>query len=256
MKIEGFKTRVFNPPADDIYPELLKVADKMPDYSVLAVTSKVISIAEGRCLPLSEFEDKDDLIALESDFFLPRELSPYRSLMLTLKNGRLIGSAGIDQSNADGHYILLPADPYASAELILTKLQQHRPSITFGVIITDSVSTPLRRGAIGSAVAWAGFDPVKSYGGQGDLFGRPFSWGRVNMADSLAAAAVISMGEGVEATPFVVLSDLSTGVFSDQPYDSSQSWASFEVPEAEDAYRCLYADLPWRRGGGGYRFER
>ena len=65
---------------------------------------------------------------------------------------------------------------------------------------------PLRAGIAGVAMGYAGFKGLKKYQGTPDIFGRPFKYSRVDMADSLATAAVIDMGEGAERRPLAVIS--------------------------------------------------
>lgn len=255
MEVKAISTKVFQPPQADLEPELERVVTQLPDHSVLAVTSKVVSIAEGRCVAKDKFPDKDELIKQEADHFLPRRPTPHSAVIHTLRQGRLCGSAGVDESNSDGYYILLPMDPWQSARWILAKLQTAAPEKTLAVVIVDSISTPLRRGALGSALAFAGFNPVKSYSGEEDIFGRLIRWGRVNVADALAVAANLELGEGRETTPLAVITGLDPVLFRSEDYRPEEPYASFQVPPAEDMFGALLLAVDWLPGGGGYRTE-
>lgn len=254
MEVKAISTKVFQPPQDELESELERVAGELPDHSVLAVTSKVVAIDEGRCVLKSDFQSKDELIIQEADYYLPRSATPFSSTLLTLRQGRLVGSAGVDESNAHNHFILLPVDPWQSARRILSKLQVVEPDKTLAVVIVDSVSTPLRRGALGSALAFAGLNPVKSYAGEEDIFGRPIKWGRVNVADALAVAGNLEMGEGRETTPLAVISSVDPAVFRHGDYRPEQPFASFQVPPVEDMFEPFLSAVDWQPGGGGYVF--
>jgi len=252
MKIEAIKTRPFNTPKDDIFPELEKILPELKENSVLVVTSKVIAINEGRCVPVEEFPKKDELIILESDFYIPRDRTPYGTAMHTIKDGRLIRSSGVDESNADGYYILLPKEPHKSAEELLSFVKDRTIHKNLGVIITDSISSPLHRGALGTTLAFSGFNPLKDYRGKSDIFGREIKWSQANIADALSSSAVLEMGECDEIKPFAIVSDLSAEIFDTSKYDTSKEFSSFEVPLEEDMFAPFFTALKWKKGGGGY----
>src|SRR3989344_4087629 len=116
MKIQAIKTRKFLPPKDDLW-DLLSAIKSLKENSIVVVTSKVVAIGEGRCVPLGSV-DKDELIAKEADKYLPRKFFPKASTMYTIKNNLLVAAAGIDESNARGFYILWPENPGLSAKKI------------------------------------------------------------------------------------------------------------------------------------------
>src|SRR5439155_10784757 len=94
-----------------------------------------------------EGTDKEELIARESDYFLEAKHSKYNHHFSIVGN-TIVGAAGIDTSNADGNYVLWPADPQKSANEIRQYLTDRFKIMNTGVIITDSISIPLRRGSI------------------------------------------------------------------------------------------------------------
>jgi len=138
--------------------------------------------------------DKDALIRQESEYYLPRKLNKY-GVMLTIKRNILAPSAGIDESNAEGHYILWPKDPQKTANEIRAYLRKKYRLKKLGIIITDSRTLPLRWGTIGVCLAYSGFKSLNNYIGKKDLFGRKLNVTQSNVADSLAVAAVLAMGE-------------------------------------------------------------
>ena len=172
MKISAVKTRILLPPQDNLLKVIRVSLKKIHEKSVLVITSKVISIWQGRCLPKKSFPHKDELIIREADKYLERKYTPGNHLIHTIKNNLLISSAGIDESNANGYYILWPKDTYTAAKKIHEFLKKTYKIKNCGVIISDSHSIPLRRGVMGIALSYHGFDPLRDYRGEKDIFGR------------------------------------------------------------------------------------
>lgn len=237
------------PPKDNL-GNLLSVIKSLKEDSVVAVTSKVVSIVEGRCIPLNKIP-KDELIIKEADKYLPRNLWPEGLTMYTIKNNLLVAAAGIDESNADGHYILWPEDPESSAKKIWQVLKKSFSIKNLGVIITDSRVTPLRRGVTGVAIAYFGFKPIKDYRGTKDLFGRKFEMETTDLPDSLATAAVLEMGEGAEQKPLAIISDIPYIEFIQKKYKPKNPDFTFEIPEKEDLFYPFLSSVPWKKGRGG-----
>src|SRR2546423_20425 len=77
-----------------------------------------------------------------------------------------------------------------------------------GIIVTDSRVVPLRWGIIGIALSWCGFEALKDYSGQPDIFGRLMKFEKTSLIDSLATAATVTTGEGNEQKPLAVIEDL------------------------------------------------
>lgn len=169
---------------------------------VIAITSKIVSLAEGRLIAREELS-KADLVRRESDRFYG-EIG--HGCFLTVKHGLLIASAGIDESNsAGGEYILYPEDPYRSAQELWIKLREMWNLNELGVVLTDSRTMPLRRGVTGIALSYWGFKALRNMIGTPDLFGREMRMTQMNLADGIAAAAVLMMGEANEQTPVALV---------------------------------------------------
>lgn len=249
MVIKAIKTRKFLPPKDDLYG-LLSAIKILPENSVVAVTSKVVSIGEGRCIPVTSI-DKDELIIREADKYLPRDLVPNKWTMYTLKNNMLVAAAGIDESNASGSYVLWPKNPELSAKKIWQYLRKKFLLKNLGVIITDSRVLPLRRGVVGMAISYFGFKPLKDYRGTKDLFGRKFEMETSDIPDSLATAAVLEMGEGAECQPIAIISDVPYIEFIQKKYSPKNADFSFEIPEKEDLFYPFLSSVKWKKGGSG-----
>ena len=117
MKIKAIKTHKITAKDADILSILGKYMPKPKEKSVVVVTSKIIAICEGR-VACPSTTNKDELIKKEAEYYLPRSSSKYNCL-LTIKKNALAVSAGVDESNANGLYILWPKDPQAAANAMI-----------------------------------------------------------------------------------------------------------------------------------------
>jgi coenzyme F420-0:L-glutamate ligase/coenzyme F420-1:gamma-L-glutamate ligase len=184
---------------------------------VLAIAQKIVSKAEGRSIALASVAPsqaardlatqtgKDarlvELILSESE-----RVVRARPNLIIVKHrlGFVMANAGIDQSNVgeDGHALLLPRDPDASAAALAARLG-------LPVVITDSFGRAWRRGTVGVAIGAAGLPALQDLRGRPDLFGRTLMVSITGFADEIAAAAGLVMGQGAEGIPAVLLRGLA-----------------------------------------------
>ncbi len=251
MKIQAIKTDVIHPPKDDLFPAIVKAIPSLKEKSVIVITSKVISIWQGRCVSMDRYAKKDELVMREADLYLPREMTPGAWCMHTIKNNIFIPSAGVDESNADGYYILWPKDPARVAKKLWMWLRKKYAVKDLGVIVSDSHTIPLRRGVMGISLAHYGFEPLKDYRDTPDIFGRTLKMTQTNIPDGLAAAAVVLMGEGDECTPLAIISDVPWITFVEHPRRSKKPFSSFEIRTHEDLYYPLLSGVKWKKGKNG-----
>jgi coenzyme F420-0:L-glutamate ligase len=201
---------------------------------VLAVTSKIVSLSEGQIVKHDQI-DKHALIEQEADVNLG-EVG--YGCYLTIKQGLFIASAGIDESNSEsGDYILYPKDPFQSAKNIWSVLRKKWSLKNLGIILTDSHTTPLRRGVTGISLSYWGFKGLKNMIGTEDLFGRKLAMTTINLADGLAGAATLMMGEGNEATPLAIIS--GADVEFAEEIDSKE----VQIPMRDDLYFPFFKHL-------------
>jgi len=179
----------------------------LEEQMVIAITSKIISLCQGRVIPKESVPDKYQLICNEADGYLENVTPNPYDIYLTITNHILIPSAGIDESNGNGFYILYPQDIQATAAFVWEYLRKRDNITHLGIVITDSHTTPLRRGVTGIGLGWCGFIPLHSYVGKPDIYGNPLRVTQINTLDALAAASVFAMGEGAEQTPLVLIKD-------------------------------------------------
>lgn len=189
---------------------------------VLVLAQKIVSKAEDRYVRLSDVEpsdaalelarraDKDsrqvELILRES-----REILRVRPgvIIVEHRNGYVHANAGIDKSNidndaADPRVLLLPVDPDGSARELRQRLQE-LTGVAPQVIINDSAGRAWRNGTVGIAIGTAGLKPLHNQVGERDLFGNVLEVTEAAVADELAAAASLVMGQAAEGRPVVLV---------------------------------------------------
>lgn len=239
MKVHAVQTPIFSHGMNLVEFILKHAGQYLKEKSVLVITSKIVSVSEGRTCSIKQV-DKKKLIQQECDYYLGTTKTGFH---LTIKHQLIVPTAGIDESNSEnGDYILYPEDPFLSVKKLYTQIKDKLSLKDLGVIITDSRSLPLRRGVIGVALAYAGFRGIKSLVGQKDLFGdRALRVTKMNLIDGLAAAAVLLMGEGGESQPLAIIDSVPL-VFTNNNDPSEMS-----IPLEEDLYYPLYQHLLQKR---------
>lgn len=195
------------------------------DGDILVVTQKVVSKAEGRFVELASVVASPRAAALAKEVHKdPRlvevilsessEVIRHRKdvLIVAHRLGYVMANAGVDQSNvADsdgGIVLLLPRDPDASAATLKAKLDEEF-GVSFGIVINDSFGRAWRNGVVGVALGAAGVPSLHNMVGVPDLFGRKMRVTEVAVADEIASAASLLMGEAAEAVPAVHLRGLA-----------------------------------------------
>jgi len=192
---------------------------QLEDGDVLALASKIIAYAEGSVAKLSDIKPSEEAKELAKKFSLQPEFAELilheadkiyggvKRAVLTLKNGVLTANAGIDNKNAPvGFVVLWPKNAEKWAKDIREEIT-HRTGKHIAVLIVDSGLVPLRLGTKGLALAVAGFKPVMDFRGEKDIFGKTLIITRHAVADDLASAAHLLMGEVAEKTPVVLIKD-------------------------------------------------
>lgn len=247
MKIRAIKTHKITRKDTDILAIIDAYVKEMPENSILAVTSKIVSLCEGRTLPLQEGKKKS-IIIKEAEWYLPRSSSKY-NVVLTIKNGVINFSSGVDESNSGGMFVLWPKDPQKSANVIRRHLLLKYKRKNIGVIITDTASVPLRWGQRGVFVlAHSGFSALNSYIGKRDIFGRVFKMTSAAVADALGTSAVLVMGEGAEQTPLALIEDVPFVRFQ-QRDPTKKELQKLRMPLEDDLYAPLLKAVTWKKGG-------
>jgi len=231
-------------------PALLKQSISAGHWSpeagdIVAIAQKIVSKAEGRLVSLkgiaasararqiATVANKDprvvELILRESTGIL--RVSP-GVIIAEHRLGIILANAGIDRSNIAGdpdQVLLLPLDPDASARRIREQLEACT-GVALGVLITDSIGRPWRLGTTGVAIGCAGLPVLCDLRGEADRQGRPLQVSETAVADSIAAVAVLLMGEAAESTPVAIIRGLAAG-------EGKQTARALLRPADEDLFR-------------------
>ncbi len=208
--------------ADIILSALAASKISLEADDILVLGQKIVSKAEGRMVNLAQVLPGDEarLLAAKVDKdprLVELMLRESRAVLRTRpgtvivehKLGFICANAGIDHSNVAGagtaqeeYVLLLPEDPDRSAGLLRRKLEAISGK-RLGVMIIDSHGRAWRIGTVGMCIGLSGIPSVVDERGWKDLFGYTLRITIVGVADELAAAASLLMGQAAEATPVV-----------------------------------------------------
>jgi coenzyme F420-0:L-glutamate ligase / coenzyme F420-1:gamma-L-glutamate ligase len=214
---------------------------------ILVVTQKIVSKAEGRTLDLATVEPSSrareiagitgkDVHLVEA--ILSQAAGVLRAapgvLIVATVHGVVLANAGIDQSNLEPgdhgrRVLLLPADPDASAARLKQRLDAHFAA-DLGVVIADSAGRAWRLGTVGLAIGAAGLPALLDRRGEKDLSGRPLEVTEVGLADAVAAAAGLAMGEAAEGRPAALVRGVAWTA-------AARPAADLVRPKAQDLFR-------------------
>ncbi len=232
MIINAIKTSVFQE-GGNLLSFIARYIPTLRERTVVVITSKIVSLSEKRTATIEDVKTKDTLIRAESEYAIRTKYA-----WLTIKDGTVMASAGIDESNANGKLILLPKDSFQTARLLRNALRKKYGVKNLGVLITDSRTMPLRAGVVGVALGYAGFRGIRDYRNTKDIFGRTFKFSRTDVADSLATAAVLAMGEGNERQPLALITE-SPITFCDNVRSGE-----LHINIRDDMYRPIFLKSP------------
>lgn len=208
--------------ADIIVTSLHETNLQLQDGDILVLAQKIVSKAEGRTVNLATVTpsqralelagqiEKDarvvELILRESNEVVRTRTG---TIIVEHRLGFICANAGIDHSNVAGEgdaaeewVLLLPQDPDLSAGRMRDEIRS-RTGKQVGVLVIDSHGRAWRNGTVGVAIGVAGLPAVQDLRGKPDLFGFTLRITQVGVADELAAAASLVMGQAAEGTPVV-----------------------------------------------------
>jgi len=247
MFVQAIKTHIVTT-GENIFDLLDTYVPLLKERDVIAITSKIIAICEGRVVAMGKDVDKKRLIITEADYYIEDPNMSKYNILLTVKNGNLVASSGIDESNGNGSYIFWPEHPDKTAVDIWNHIRRTRHIRHAGVVITDSKTTPLRWGVTGFGIAWCGFKPSKDYTKTPDLFGRPFVYEQTSIVDSLAGVGAFAMGEGNEQTPLAIIRDAPHVTYTDT-VPTRREKDGLRIAFKDDIYAPLTNSPLWKKGG-------
>lgn len=219
MHIFGIKTPLIKP-GDDLVSITIESSKNagipIQDKDILVYSAKVVGVSQGRLIDLSKVKPSErakelsDRYRLDPSFaeVVLREseviLGGVDYALLTIKRGVIIANGGVDQSNAPPGYVALwPEDPQKSAEELRRRFKEKGMDVS--ILITDSRTLPMRMGNSSVALGVSGFRPIEDLRGRRDLYGRAMRLKRLAVADNLASAAQLVMGETSESIPIAII---------------------------------------------------
>jgi len=241
MRLYPIKTGIVNT-GDSLVEVVLESLKKqnlqLENDDILAITSKIVAYTEDRIVKLSKIKPSEEAKKLAQQFSLQPEFAELilheaekiyggvEKAVLTLKNGILTANAGIDNKNAPiGSVVLWPNNAQKWAKYIREEIKR-KTGKRVAVLIVDSGLVPLRIGTTGLALAVAGFKPIKDCRSEKDLYEKPLVITRHAVADDLASAAHLLMGEAADKTPVVLIKDAPVH-FDDGVYEPADMMMPF-----------------------------
>jgi len=195
---------------------------QLQNGDILVLAQKIVSKAEGRLVNLTTVKPSPEALALEEETdkdprLLELILQESKQVLRTRKGliivehrlGFICANAGIDHSNVKGEWgkhedwvLLLPQKPDESAQRIRSKIEGASAK-KLGVMIIDSHGRAWRNGTVGVCIGLSGLPGLEDLRGEKDLFDYELIATEVGVADELAAASSLVMGQVAEGTPVV-----------------------------------------------------
>lgn len=225
---------------DDLSMIIADAVGALEDGDIVAVTSKIVSKAEGRQI---EAADREDAITAETVRVVATKAHAGGvTRIVENRLGLVLAAAGVDSSNApNGTILLLPVDPDASALAICTALRA-RFGVRVGVVVSDTLGRPWRLGQTDVAIGAAGLRVLDDLRGTTDAGGRRLEATIAAVADEVAAAADLVKGKA-SGLPVAVIRGLGQLVGGlDEP-----GAAAIIRPAADDLFR-LGSDEAYAEG--------
>jgi coenzyme F420-0:L-glutamate ligase/coenzyme F420-1:gamma-L-glutamate ligase len=211
--------------AEIILAALAASKESLCDGDVLVLAQKIVSKAQGRLVDLSTVvasaeaerlarEVNKDARLVELILRESTEVVRHRRdvLIVAHKLGLVMANAGIDQSNVEqgsqhGAALLLPIDPDGTCADLRAVLRE-RTGADVAVVINDSHGRAFRNGTVGVAIGASGVPALADLRGVADLYGRRLQSTEVGLADEIASAASLLMGQANEGHPIVLVRGL------------------------------------------------
>jgi len=234
---------------DDLAELICNKAEKqntpIQEKDVLVITHVAVSKAEGNVVNLDDIvpSERAKEVARETDkdpalveviLRETKEIVRMRrnSLITETKNGIVCANAGVDRSNVEGerNIVLLPKDPNVSALKIRQRIRK-LTGCNVAVIVSDTHGRPFRMGEINVAIGVAGIKPINDRRGERDLFGYVLRIKQTAVADELASAAELVIGQADEGIPVAIIRGYR--------YQETESTSTNELtrPKEKDLFR-------------------
>lgn len=209
--------RLYNDLSAAILEAIADSQVEIQNGDILVVTHKIVSKAEGRIVDLARIKPSTKAISMAKrhdkdprvmELILNESIQILRAkngiIISETKHGFVCANAGVDQSNVEGDKaVLLPVAPDESASRIQEAVKK-KIGKEIAVIITDTFGRTFRNGQTNVAIGISGINPIKSYIGTYDMYGRKLRVTEIAVADEIASAAELVMGK-TEGTPVAIV---------------------------------------------------
>lgn len=206
--------------AEIIINSINKESIDINDGDVIAVAQKIVSKSENRYLDISDISPSKEALSLSKKLFKEpnfiqailnesKKVIRYRMgvLIVEHKLGFIHANAGIDRSNIDQNnniVLLLPKNPDQSAKKLSQSLAKHFNK-NISLIITDTMGRPFRNGIVGFTIGSHNIECIIDERGNKDLYGNELKFTQIAVADELAAASSLLMGQAAQKKPVVII---------------------------------------------------
>lgn len=198
--------------------------ERIQPGDIIVLAQKIVSKSEGRAVRLPDVTPSAQGLELAAEtgndprlmtllLSESREILRQREGLVIVEDNRglILANAGIDASNvaADNGetVLLLPRDPDESARRLRAIIEM-LVGVAPGVLVIDSIGRAWRKGTIGTAIGGAGISALLDLRGRPDMFGRLLQTTELGLADEIAAAASLVMGQADERCPAVLVRGL------------------------------------------------
>jgi coenzyme F420-0:L-glutamate ligase/coenzyme F420-1:gamma-L-glutamate ligase len=234
---------------DDLAELICNAAEKqntpIQEKDVLVITHVAVSKAEGNVVNLDDVSPSErakeiaqrtekEPALVEVILRETKEIVRMRpnSLITETKSGIVCANAGVDRSNIEGerNIVLLPKDANMSAQKIREKIME-LTGYDVAVIVSDTHGRPFRMGEINVAIGVAGIKPIRDRRGEKDLFGYVLKIKQTAVADELASAAELVIGQADEGIPVAIIRGYK--------YQATENASATELtrPKEKDLFR-------------------
>ena len=237
-------------PGDDLVKIIVKSFRSnnitIDNGDVVVIAQKIVSKSENRYIDLNKITASKKAILLGKELnrdsrFIQVILNESNEIVSTEKNviivehelGFININAGIDRSNIPqdiNQVLLLPKNPTLSADKLQLALSKNFNK-QIAVVITDSMTRPYRSGVTNFALASSNLQSLIYLSGEEDMYGNILKNPEIAIADEIAAASGLLMGQGSDKKPVIIIKG-----FNKNTYKVNDA-LDLVVSREEDLYR-------------------
>ncbi|AKB34703.1 Coenzyme F420:L-glutamate ligase [Methanosarcina siciliae C2J] len=233
---------------DDL-PSIICERIELQDRDIIVIASTIVAKAEGETFRLENITPGEEALAIASRTgkdarFIQAVLSKSKEvfveapfMLVTTLAGHTCVNAGVDESNIEEGFLLYsPENPDSSASILGARLENISGK-KLSVIITDTNGRAFKIGQTGVAIGIYKIKPIKRWIGEKDLFDKVLEITEEAVADELAGAANILMGEGAGGIPVVVIRGLDH--YCEEETSMSENYRPEDMDVIKKGLRCL-----------------